>query len=91
MTRVREEFEDELAGLGYDVIRTTTNFTFFRPVAISAAEMTEELKERGILVRHYEEKRIASYIRITIGTKMEMDIVLENIKQIAKSHTYLSM
>ena len=81
--RIREEFEDELSELGFEVIRTTTNFTFFKPRGISAKKMTEELRDRGILVRHYEEEKIKDYIRITIGTKLEMEIVLNNIKEIA--------
>ena len=81
--RIREEFEDELSELGFEVIRTTTNFTFFKPRGISAKKMTGELRDRGILVRHYDEEKIKDYIRITIGTKLEMEIVLNNIKEIA--------
>lgn len=87
---MREEFENELESLGYEVIRTTTNFTFFKPKGVDATTMARELKERGILVRHYDEEKVKEYLRITIGTKMEMEIVINNIKEIAAGHENLS-
>ena len=79
---IREKFEDELEALGFKVIRSTTNFTFFREKNVSAETMTAELKKRGILVRHFDHPQIRGYVRVTIGTEEEMNIVLAAIKEI---------
>ncbi len=79
---IREKFEDELEALGFKVIRSTTNFTFFREKNVSAETMTAELKKRGILVRHFDHPQIRGYVRVTIGTEEEMNIVLAAIQEI---------
>lgn len=87
---IRNEFEQELEGLGYEVVHTTTNFSFFKPRGIDAGEMAKALKEHGILVRHYDEEKVKEYLRVTIGTKAEMEIVLNNIKEIAADYACVS-
>ena len=42
----------------------------------------EKLKQRGVLVRHFSQNRISDYVRITIGSVEEMNILVENIKEI---------
>ncbi|MGM9974823.1 MAG: histidinol-phosphate transaminase, partial [Clostridiaceae bacterium] len=41
-------------------------------------------KERGILVRYFDKERINNYIRITIGTEEQMDILLKELKKIVE-------
>ena len=78
----REWFEDELEKLGFNVYRTETNFVFFEPKGISAARLTAQLKAGGILVRYYNEKRLDTFVRITVGTEIEMERVLTAIREI---------
>ena len=40
------------------------------------------LKERGILIRHFETDRINDYNRITLGSREEMEIFLKNVGEI---------
>ena len=42
------------------------------------------LKERGVLVRHWDKPEISDYLRITIGSREQMDILLEQIQEILK-------
>ena len=46
--------------------------------------MYESLKERGVLVRQFNKDRIQNYVRVTIGTKEEMDIFLQKTAEIIR-------
>ena len=45
-------------------------------------ELYERLKARGILVRHFAAPRIADYVRITIGSREQMDALLAAVSDI---------
>jgi histidinol-phosphate aminotransferase len=42
-------------------------------------ELYLKLKEQGVLVRHFDDERIKEYVRITIGTDEQTDILLQKI------------
>ena len=42
----------------------------------------EKLKDKGVLVRHFEKERIKDYNRITIGSHEEMETFLTKVKEI---------
>lgn len=70
--RTREETAEKLKDLGFTVLPSKTNFLFVKSDRIGGRELYEKLKERGILVRHFGNPRIADYIRVTIGTDEQM-------------------
>ena len=45
-------------------------------------ELYKKLKDNGILVRHFSKARIKDYVRITVGTREQMEILLNVIKGI---------
>ena len=47
-----------------------------------AAILAQELKERGILVRHFDAERIRDYNRISVGTEEQMDTLVQETEQI---------
>ncbi len=73
---------EALRGLGFTVPDSKANFLFARSGRIGGGELYHALKERGILVRHFEKQRIKEYLRITIGTREEMETLLREIKAI---------
>lgn len=72
----------ELEKLGFSVLPSRTNFVFAKSDKISGGELYQKLKEREILVRWFDTERIRDYIRITIGTKEQMETLLGEISGI---------
>ena len=76
----REYLTIELEKLGFKVIPSSANFVFAANPEISGKDLYLGLKERGVLVRYFDRDRLYDYVRISIGTKEQLDILLENIK-----------
>ena len=53
-----------------------------RLTAVPAGILFRELRKRGVLVRYFEKPRIDNYLRITIGTDEEMDILISTLRTI---------
>ena len=72
----------ELQKLGFSVLDSKANFVFATHPAIRGKDLYSKLKERGILVRHFDKSRLTEYNRITIGSREQMDALLTAIKDI---------
>ncbi|HLU15550.1 MAG TPA: histidinol-phosphate transaminase [Burkholderiaceae bacterium] len=66
--QARATLASGLQELGFDVLPSQTNFVFVRHPAYDARAISQALRERGILVRHFNQPRIEQYLRITVGT-----------------------
>ena len=73
---------DALRELGFFVPDSRANFLFARSERVNGGKLYRDLKERGILVRHFDKPRIEDYVRITIGTREQMEALLKEIKAI---------
>ncbi len=71
-----------LEELGFTVVPSLANFLFAAHPTLDGGTLYEELKRRGILVRHFTASRISNYNRITIGTMEQMKILLQTISDI---------
>ncbi|MEE1065269.1 MAG: histidinol-phosphate transaminase [Acutalibacteraceae bacterium] len=78
----REYTKAELAKLGFETLDSKANFIFTRCDKINGGEYYLTLKKMGILVRHFTKPLISDYVRITIGTKEQMDALLTATKEI---------
>lgn len=74
----------ELEKLGFQTLPSLANFIFSKSERIGGKELYEKLKERGVLVRHFEKDRISDYNRITIGSREEMEVFISTVKEILK-------
>lgn len=81
----RERTADRLQSLGFRVIDSKTNFLFVSHPTHAAADLFQELKRRGVLVRYFQQPRIDNYLRISIGTDEEMDVLLGHLADIMTS------
>lgn len=65
----RELLDRGLSELGFEVLPSAANFVFARHPRRSGAELAASLRERGVLVRHFNKPRIKDFLRITVGTE----------------------
>lgn len=73
---------EKLSELGFTLTASDTNFLFAKSDRIGGEELYLKLKERGILVRYFGAERIKDYVRITIGNREQMDLLLAAIEEI---------
>ena len=78
---------DALLAMNFEVLPSVTNFIFAKSSELDGEYLYRTLKDMGILVRHFTKPRIRDYIRITIGTKEQMDILLDAIREIRKENS----
>lgn len=78
----KEYLEERLESLGFSIIPSRANFILVKHPDISAVELYRKLKENGILVRFFDRKRVSEYIRITIGSMMEIKTLCSAIETI---------
>ena len=76
--------ENELKKLGFEMTNSSANFIFAKHKNISGEKIYKKLKEKGILVRHFNGARIKDFNRITVGTKDEMTVLIEKLNEIIK-------
>jgi histidinol-phosphate aminotransferase len=81
----RERVSAALRGLGCTVLPSATNFIFMKAPGISGADFFAALRENGILVRHFNKKRISDFLRVSIGTDEEMDAFLDMCGKLVNS------
>ena len=81
----RQWTKDQLEELGFTVLDSKANFLFAKSDRIDGEQLYLQLKKRGVLVRHFTKPRIAPYVRITVGTAEQMQILVDNIKKILEA------
>jgi histidinol-phosphate aminotransferase len=78
----RDWFTVELRGIGYAVIDSRGNYVFASPPDRDGARVYERLFERKVLVRHFTDPLLRHGLRISIGTREEMEATLAALKEI---------
>lgn len=77
----RTRLAAEMEALGFEVLPSAANFIFARHPAHDGAELAASLRERSIIVRHFNNPaRIAPFLRITVGTDAQCDALLAALK-----------
>jgi len=72
-----------LLKLDFKVVPSTANFVFARHVRRTGIELAAKLRERGIVIRNFQNPaRIASYLRITVGTDSQCDFLIDALGKI---------
>jgi len=72
----------QLEGLGFTVLPSRANFLFAAHPKLDGGMLYARLKEKGILVRHFDKPRLKEYNRITVGSRPQMEAFLAAVKEI---------
>ena len=72
----------ELIKLGFFVVPSMTNFVFAKFPGMPGRTLNLALREKGILVRHFDTDKLRDYNRITIGTREQMKALSAALREI---------
>ncbi|MDF2445039.1 MAG: histidinol-phosphate aminotransferase [Moraxellaceae bacterium] len=78
----REALVAELDALGIEVLPSAANFVFATLPGHDAGWLAQQLRERGIIVRHFRLPRIDQFLRITIGAPEQNLALVKALQEI---------
>jgi len=76
----RDRASEELRRLDFRFPEPSGNFFFASHPDHHGDELFRYLRDRNIYVRHWDAPELTEYLRITVGTDEEMNILFENIR-----------
>lgn len=76
----RERLATAMRKLGFEVLPSATNFIFARHPDFAAEKIALDLRQSGIIVRHFKLPRISEFLRISIGTDEESTSLVSALK-----------
>lgn len=82
----REWTKTELKKLGFSFQDSKANFIFATHKQCPAKEIFEALRKEHIYVRYFGAERINNYLRITIGTREEMECLIRFLNKYVGEH-----
>ena len=78
----RDMTTQKLREMGFTVLDSKANFIFAKNNAVSGRVLYEELKKKGVLVRFWGKEKIEDFLRITIGTPEQMEVLFAKTAEI---------
>ena len=81
----RQQLSQQLEALGFEVLPSAANFVFARHPDFTGEGLAQSLREKKIIVRHFNKPRINEFLRITVGTDEQNQLLLESLKVILES------
>ena len=79
----RESLVKRLEAMGFVVLPSGGNFIFAKHPDFDGADLAARLREKNIVIRHFKQpERISPYLRITIGTDLQMQALVDVISAI---------
>ena len=80
----RDDCYEALTVAGIPVLKSATNFLFVQADPVDAASVQQALRQEGVLVRHFGAERLKAWLRVTVGTKADMQIVTQKLLKYCK-------
>ncbi len=82
VAETRDRTAAELEKMGFDLTDSKANFLFAKSSRIPGGELYRKLKEKGILVRHFDKPRLDDRLRITVGSDQQMNALLTALREL---------
>ena len=79
IVKTRDWTISQLQQRGFDVLPSAANFVFARAPGNDTAALFEKLGAAGVLVRYWNKPRLDQWLRISIGTDKDMQILMNCI------------
>ena len=77
----RDWLTEQLEKRDFTVLPSAANFVFAAPQRIGAKKLHKYLDSRDILVRYWDKPLLQNWLRISIGDKEELKLLVDAIDQ----------
>lgn len=78
----RKMTTEKLREMGFTVLDSYANFVMAANHKVPGGTLYQKLKGKGILVRYFDTDRLTPYVRITIGSRQQMESLLSAVAEI---------
>ena len=78
----RERLAQQLQQHNFRVLPSAANFVFARHQQHNAEDIASQLRARGIIVRHFKQDRIDQFLRITVGSEPQNQLLIQALDEI---------
>ena len=85
IAETREWTKVRMTEMGFDTTESKANFLFARHPAFPGSSMRDRLREKGILIRWFDQNRIRDWSRISVGTREEMETLIETLDEMIRA------
>ena len=82
VTETRTWTARALRAKGFTVLPSQANFLFISHPAHAGRELLDGLRQQGILVRWWDKPEIKSWLRVSIGTREEMEALVKTLDEL---------
>jgi histidinol-phosphate aminotransferase len=83
----RDHMTAGLQAMGFDVLPSQANFIFTRHNTLAGKRLFNALRERDILVRRWDRPRIENWLRISVGTREQVEVLLAVVQEVVASES----
>ena len=78
----REWMVEQLQGLGFEVLPSAANFVLARHSDQDGLALTQSLRDKNIIIRHFNKPRLSEFLRITVGTPVQNQQLIDALGEI---------
>ncbi len=82
IAEIRQWVCQELKSMDFTMTDSVANFIFVKHPKAQGKDLYLRLKEKGVLVRHFDTERLRDYLRITVGSRQQMTVLIETLSKV---------
>ena len=80
--QTRDQLTLKLKALGFEVLPSQANFVFAQHPKHQGKDLAQSLRNKQVIVRHFQAPRIENFLRITVGTDAECAQLIKALESI---------